>query len=208
MADNSKPWRAALYARVSTADQNVDLQLREMREYAARRGWILAEYVDHGISGIETTRRPRLSALTEDLRAHRVDVVLVWKFDRLFRSVQHIVDFFQMLQRLKVEFVSVTEQIDTSSSSGKLIFHVLAAIAEFEREMIRERVVAGLSAARARGQVLGRPRLPIDAAKVKADYSLLKSYARVAKVHHTTKSTVIRICSGQRGERRTSMREE
>jgi DNA invertase Pin-like site-specific DNA recombinase len=198
-------WRAALYARVSTSDQNVDLQLREMREYAARRGWSLKEYVDRGISGVET-RRPHLAQLTEDLQAHRLDVVLVWKFDRLFRSVQHMVEFLARLQKLQVEFVSLTEQIDTSSPSGKLIFHVLAAIAEFEREMIRERVVAGLRAAEARGQILGHPQKPIDEARIREDYRLLKSYRRVAEIHHVSKATIIRVCQGRRSERRSAER--
>src|SRR5579862_2564324 len=130
--------RIAVYARVSTLDQNPDLQLRELREYAARRGWKIQEFVDHGISGSET-RRPRLAALTEALKRHEFDAVLVWKFDRIFRSVQHIVQFFELLNHLQVELVSLTEQIDTGSPQGKLVFHILAAIAEFERAMIRER---------------------------------------------------------------------
>ena len=197
--------RAAIYARVSTADQNVDLQLRELRAYAARRGWSVVEYVDHGVSGSET-RRPRLAQLGEDLRDHHIDVVLVWKFDRLFRSVQHIVEFSGQLEKLRVEFVSLTEQIDTTSPQGKLVFHVLAAIAEFERAMIRERVLAGLRAAEARGVKLGRPQKPVDERKIRLDYKALQSYAKVARIHKISKTVCFAIVNGQRSERRNGGR--
>ncbi|HLZ52057.1 MAG TPA: recombinase family protein [Candidatus Acidoferrum sp.] len=197
----AKAVRAAVYARVSTLDQNPDLQLRELREFSRRRGWTIVEFVDHGISGAET-RRPRLAALTESLQRRQFDVVLVWKFDRLFRSVQHIVQFFGLLQHLKIDFVSVTEQIDTGSPSGKLIFHVLAAIAEFEREMIRERVLAGMRAAKARGTICHRPRKQIDEARVIADHRLLGSCSKVAKIHGCSKTLIVDILNGNRGEKR------
>lgn len=194
--------RAAVYARVSTLDQNPDLQIRELRAYADRRHWSVTEFVDHGVSGAET-RRPRLAGMLEGLKRHDFDVVLVWKFDRLFRSVQHIVQFFSLVQHLKVEFVSLTEQLDTGSPQGKLIFHVLAAIAEFEREMIRERVLAGLRAAKARGKKLGRPRKQIDYARVIEDHRLGRSFAEIAREYRVSKTTIFAICHGDRrkGER-------
>lgn len=197
----SQKLRAAVYARVSTADQNHDLQIREMREFAARRGWIVREYIDHGVRAGET-RRPRLAQLVEDLHAHRLDVVLVWKFDRAFRSVQHLVEFSELLKRSNVEFVSITERIDTTSPAGKLVFHVLAAIAEFERDLIRERVIAGIRAAQARGVKLGRPQKPVNESRIRLDYKALKSYAKVAGIHKISKSVCFAIVNGQRSERR------
>lgn len=193
--------RAAVYARVSTLDQNPDLQLRELRTYAAKRGWEITEFVDHGVSGAET-RRPQLAALNDRLFRHDFDVVLVWKFDRVFRSVQHIVEFFQKLRSLSVEFVSLTEQLDTSTPQGKLIFHVLAAIAEFEREMIRERVLAGLRAAKARGKRLGRPEKKIDTVRVLADRRLGRSLSQIAREYGVSKSKIFAICNGSQNDRR------
>jgi DNA invertase Pin-like site-specific DNA recombinase len=194
--------RVAVYARVSTLDQNPDLQLRELREYARRRDWKITEFVDHGISGSET-RRPRLAALNESLFRHEFDAVLVWKFDRLFRSVQHIVEFFEKVRRLQIDFVSITEQIDTATPSGRLIFHVLASIAEFEREMIRERVLAGLRAAKARGAKLGRPKKKIDTARVLEDRKAGRSLNQIAREYGVSKTTIFGICHGIQNDRRS-----
>ena len=197
--------RAAVYARVSALDQNPDLQLRELRAYADRRGWKVAEFIDHGISGAET-RRPRLAALNEALFRHEFDVVLVWKFDRVFRSVQHIVEFSEKCRRLQIDFVSITEQIDTSSPQGKLVFHILAAMAEFERAIIRERVLAGLRAAKARGKKLGRPRKQLDFARIRQDHRLGRSYAQIAKEFGVGKTTIFGICNGAGNDRRKETR--
>jgi DNA invertase Pin-like site-specific DNA recombinase len=201
----TKAVRAAVYARVSTLDQNPDLQTRELHAYAERRNWKITEFVDHGVSGSET-RRPRLAGMVEALNRHEFDAVLVWKFDRVFRSVQHIVQFFSRLQDLKVEFVSLTEQIDTGSPSGKLVFHVLAAIAEFERDLIRERVIAGLRAAKARGKKLGRPKKQIDYARVIEDHRLGRSFAEIAREFRVSKTTVFSICHGGMHDRRKADR--
>lgn len=193
--------RVAVYARVSTLDQNPDLQFRELREYARRRDWQITEFVDHGITGAEA-RRPRLAAMQEALFRHEFDAVLVWKFDRLFRSVEHIVKFFAEVQRLKVDFVSITEQIDTNTPQGRLVFHVLAAIAEFERELIRERVLAGLAAAKAAGKRLGRPKKKIDVARVLADRKLGRSLNQIAREYGVSKTTIFGICHGIQNHRR------
>ncbi len=196
-----KQKRVAVYARVSTLDQNPDLQLRELHEYARRRDWKITEFVDHGISGTEA-RRPRLAAMNEALFRHDFDVVLVWKFDRLFRSVQHIVEFFGKVRQLHVDFVSITEQLDTATPQGRLIFHVLASIAEFEREMIRERVLAGLRAAKARGAKLGRPKKKIDVARVLEDRRLGRSLNEIAREFGVSKTTIFGICNGIENDRR------
>jgi DNA invertase Pin-like site-specific DNA recombinase len=193
--------RAAVYARVSSLDQNPDLQIRELRAYAEKRHWSVAEFVDHGVSGAEA-RRPRFAAMLEALNRHDFDVVLVWKFDRAFRSVQHIVQFSSHLQHLKVEFVSLTEQIDTGSPQGKLMFHIIIAMGEFERDLIRERVLAGLRAAKARGKKLGRPPKPIDCSRVIEDHRMGRSYAEIAREYRVSKTTIFAICHGdRRGDR-------
>lgn len=159
--------RAAIYARVSTANNGQDptLQTRELREYLERRGWELAgEYVDIGFSGSKE-KRPELDRLMADAHRRRFDVVAVWKFDRFARSVSHLLRALETFRALGIEFVSLSEQIDTSTPMGKMVFTILGSVAELERSMIVERVRAGLRNARAKGKHLGRPRLAIDTAR-------------------------------------------
>jgi DNA invertase Pin-like site-specific DNA recombinase len=151
---------AAIYARVSTVDQNCDMQLRELREYIERRGWNAAgEYVDRGWSGAKASR-PEFDRLLADAKLHRFDAVLVWKLDRFGRSVLNLVESLEVLKSAGVRFIATTQNIDTDESNptSKLILWILAAVAEFEREMIRERVKAGLNAAKKRGKHCGRPK--------------------------------------------------
>src|ERR1700693_479551 len=160
--------RAAIYARVSTAHggQNPEMQLRELREYCERRGWQIAgEFVDAGISGA-TDSRPELNRMTADAHRRRFDAVVVWKFDRFARSVSHLLRALETFNALGVAFVSLSEQIDTSTPTGKMVFTVLGAVAELERSLIVERVRAGLRNARAKGKTLGRPRIILDAARI------------------------------------------
>ena len=150
------PHRIALYARVSTAEQHVDPQLHALRQYAAARGLEVAEeYVDHGVSGAKD-RRPALDRLGSDARRRRFDVVAVVKLDRLARSVRHLTVLAAELDALGVGLVVLDQAIDTTTPSGKLLFHVLGSIAEFERDLIRERTHAGLESAKRRGVKLGR----------------------------------------------------
>jgi DNA invertase Pin-like site-specific DNA recombinase len=152
------PRRIALYARVSTSEQTVEPQLHALREYAARRGLEVAgEYLDHGVSGARA-RRPALDRLAADARRRRFDAVAVTKLDRLARSVHHLTTLGRDFQALGVDLVVLDQAIDTSTSTGRLLFHVLGSIAEFERDLIRERVAAGMAAARRRGARIGRPR--------------------------------------------------
>jgi DNA invertase Pin-like site-specific DNA recombinase len=151
--------RVAIYARVSTVNngQSPEMQLRELREYCDRRGWTIAgEYVDAGISGAKDSR-PELNRLMADAHKRRFDVVCVWKFDRFARSVSHLLRALETFKALGIEFVSYSEQMDTSTPTGKMIFTVLGAVAELERSLIAERVRAGLRNARAKGKRLGRP---------------------------------------------------
>jgi len=149
--------RAALYARVSTLDQEPENQLQEIRRYIEARDWTGTEFVDRGVSGAKD-KRPALDALLKDAKRRRFDVVVCWRLDRLGRNLRHLITLLDELQALGIAFVSLAEGIDATTPAGKLQMHILGAIAEFERERIRERVLAGLQRARAQGKRLGRPR--------------------------------------------------
>lgn len=155
--------RAALYARVSTTDQEPENQLQELRRYVQARGWTAAEYVDRGVSGAKD-RRPALDGLVQNAKRRRFDVVVCWRLDRLGRNLKHLITLLEDLGALGVAFVSLAEGIDATTPAGKLQMHILGAIAEFERERIRERVLAGLQRARSQGRRLGRPpsRIPVE----------------------------------------------
>lgn len=146
--------RVALYVRVSTAGQTTANQSLELHEYATQRGWQAVEFTDT-ISG-STDRRPGLDALMKDARRRRFDAVLVWSLDRAGRSLPHLVTLIQELQDLGIAFISLKEGLDLSTAAGRLQMHILAALASFERERLRERVLAGLARARAQGKRLGR----------------------------------------------------
>lgn len=160
--------KAALYARVSTSHngQDPEMQLRELREYCGRRGWeVTQEYVDVGISG-SREKRPELDKLLGDAHRRHFDVVVVWRFGRFARSVSHLLRALETFQSLGIEFVSLSEQVDTSTPTGKMVFTVLGAVAELERSLIVERVRAGIRNARAKGRKLGRPRQALDGAEL------------------------------------------
>jgi DNA invertase Pin-like site-specific DNA recombinase len=160
--------RAAIYARVSTANNGQDptMQTRELREYCERRGWTVAsEYVDIGISGTKE-KRPELDRLLGEAHRRRFDAVVVWRFDRFARSVSHLLRALETFKSLGIEFVSLSEQVDTSTPTGKMVFTVLGAVAELERSLIVERVRAGLRNAKAKGKSLGRPRVAVDVARI------------------------------------------
>jgi DNA invertase Pin-like site-specific DNA recombinase len=159
----TKAVRAALYARVSTTGhgQDTGLQLDELRQVAAQRGWTVSEFVDEGVSGSKD-RRPALDRLMADARAGRVDVVAVWRFDRFARNTAHLLTAMEEFRALGVHFVSLREQVDTSTPMGKAMFTIISAISELERDLIRERVVAGVRRAQAAGKHCGRPRVGMD----------------------------------------------
>jgi len=160
--------KAAIYARVSTSNhgQDVGMQTRELREYCERRGFEIAgEYLDEGISGAKDSR-PELNRLIADAHRRKFDAVVCWKFDRFARSVSHLLRALETFNSLGIAFVSLSEQIDTTTPAGRMIFTVLGAVAELERSLIAERVRAGLRNARAKGKRLGRPRVAVDAAKI------------------------------------------
>jgi DNA invertase Pin-like site-specific DNA recombinase len=160
--------RVAIYARVSTVNhgQDVSMQTRELRQFAeARGGNVAGEYIDAGVSGAKDSR-PELNRLMADAHKRRFDVVCVWRFDRFARSVSHLLRALETFKALGIDFVSYSEQMDTSTPAGKMVFTVLDAVAELERSLIVERVRAGLRNARAKGKQLGRPRVGVDAARI------------------------------------------
>jgi DNA invertase Pin-like site-specific DNA recombinase len=154
-----KTKQAALYVRVSSGEQNTGAQERALREYVQRRGWKLQQiYLDQCVSGA-SSNRPALNELLKACRRGSVDVVVVWKFDRFARSLKQLMSGLETCRALGIDFVSVTESIDTSLPSGELVFQMIGAVAQFERSLIGERVKAGLANARANGKSLGRPSL-------------------------------------------------
>jgi DNA invertase Pin-like site-specific DNA recombinase len=159
--------RVGLYVRVSTlSGQHPEMQMSELREYVARRGWRnVGEFVDEGISGARE-RRPELDRLWADCRKRRVDAVVVYRYDRFARSLRQLVNALEEFRALGIDFVSLHEGVDTSTPNGRLVFGIFASISEFERELTRSRVRSGLAAARARGKLLGRPRTVVDAAQI------------------------------------------
>jgi DNA invertase Pin-like site-specific DNA recombinase len=186
--------KVAIYARVSTIGhgQSCDMQLTELREYCSRRGWqIAAEYIDTGISGTKE-KRPELDRLMADAHRRRMDVVAVWKFDRFARSVSHLLRALETFRALGIEFLSLSEQIDTSTPMGKMVFTILGSVAELERSMICERVKAGLRNARAKGKRLGRPRKFVDASKVCRLRALGRSWRKISRACECSSRTARR----------------
>ena len=159
--------RAAIYARVSTNNgQDPTVQTRELEEYCQRRGWKVAgQYIDVGISGAKE-KRPQLDRLIAGAHRRKFDAVVVWKFDRFARSVSHLLRALETFKALGIEFVSLSEQVDTSTPTGKMVFTVLGAVAELERSLIAERVRSGLRNAKAKGKKLGRPARKVDAHRI------------------------------------------
>ncbi len=160
----SRPLRAALYARVSTTGhgQDVGLQLDELRQVAAQRGWEAVAYVDEGVSGAKDSR-PALDRMLVDAREGRLDVVAIWKLDRLARSVRHLLELGDSLNAWGVGLVSIRDaHIDTTTPSGRFTLQILGAVAELERGLVRERVIAGVRRAQAAGKHCGRPKVELD----------------------------------------------
>src|SRR5882724_7839137 len=188
--------KTAIYARVSTNNgQDPEMQLREIREYIQRRGWELtAEFVDAGVSGAKDSR-PELNRLMAEAHRRRFDAVVVWKFDRFARSVSHLLRALETFRSLGTEFVSLSEQVDTSTPTGKMVFTVLGAVAELERSLITERVRAGLRNARAKGKTLGRPRVSVDAALISALRAEGASWHEICEEMGVSKGTAQRAVS-------------
>ena len=181
---------AGLYGRVSTTDQNTDNQLVPLRAFASARGWTVIEFTDVASGARE--RRPGLDELLNAVRSRKVDVVICAKLDRLARSTHHLVTLAKEWEALGVDLIVLDQAIDTTTPTGRLLFHVLAAIAEFERDLIRERVKAGLARAKAKGVKLGRrPKLFSQErlAELRRDGA---SIGRIARELHLSRATARR----------------
>ena len=173
--------RVALYARVSTKDQNCEMQLADLRRMAeARKVEIVKAYIDHGVSGASESR-PALDELMQDARRGHFDAVWCWRFDRFARSLRHLVTALEEFQALGIGWISHQENIDTTTPSGRVLFAVIGAMAEFERDIARERINAGLRRARERGVQLGRRRVEIDVEEAKRLRAEGLSFREVAK---------------------------
>jgi DNA invertase Pin-like site-specific DNA recombinase len=158
--------RIAIYARVSTKDQSCELQVRDLRSYCtARRFDLVREYVDVGQSGAKDSR-PELNKLLDDARKRQFDAIVVWRFDRFARSTKHLLSALEEFRSLGIQFISYQENIDTSSALGQALFTIVSAVAQLERDLIRERVSAGIRNARANGKKLGRPKATVDRERI------------------------------------------
>ena len=191
--------RVALYARCSTLNhgQDPEMQLRELRQYCTRRGWqIVEEYVDAGVSGSKDSR-PALNQMMADAHRRKFDAILVWKLDRFCRSLKHLVNALDELESLGIAFVSLTDNLDLSTPSGRLMFQIIGAMCQFERALIQERVRAGLQHAKAKGVRLGRPRAMVDTARVDALRASGISWRAISRETGIPRSTLFLALNGR-----------
>src|SRR5580704_5872903 len=191
-----KAKRAAIYVRVSTAEQDTDMQETELRQYVESRGWECVVYRDKAQSGAKNDR-PALNAMLSDLRRRKFDVVVVWALDRLARSLKQLLTIGEECRSLDVDLVSLRQNIDTTLPAGRLTFQILGAVAEFERELLRERVKAGMAQARRTGKHVGRPALrkfqPIEVERIRELRSQGTSVRKLAKNFETSQWMVARL---------------
>ncbi len=196
MNTTTKPTKIAIYARVSTQDQDPGLQLSELHRYIKDRQWtVYHEYVDIGHSGAKDSR-PQLNKLMTDAKRRRFDTVLVWKFDRFARSVKHLVNSLYEFKALGIDFVSLTEGIDTSTPLGEAMFSIIGAMAQLERDLIRERVTAGMRRAREKGKAVGRPKRYVDPAEFARLRQEGLSMDEIAEAMGVSRATVYRNGNG------------
>ncbi len=191
-----KDKRVAVYARISTSGQDVELQLVELRKYVVDRNWTIhKEYVDIGQSGAKDSR-PQLNQLMADAKRKRFDVVLCWKFDRYARSLKHLVDSLYEFKALDIDFVSLTEGIDTTTPVGMAMFGVIGAMSQLERDLIRERVQAGMRRAREKGKAIGRPMKHLDLTEVKRLRDEGHNITEISKILNVSRASLYRNGNG------------
>ncbi len=184
--------RAAIYARVSTLRQDEGMQIADLRELALRHKWeIVTEYIDRGVSGKKESRA-ELNKLMADAKRRKFDVVMVWKFDRFARSLKHLITALAEFDHLGIDFVSHQEAVDTATPSGKALFSMIAVMAEFERELIHERVMAGLENAKRKGVQLGRRHTRFDVNEAIQMRREGKSWREIGKKLGVSKTVVYR----------------
>jgi DNA invertase Pin-like site-specific DNA recombinase len=194
--------KTAIYCRVSTNDQTCDLQLRDLRQMAEHRGFeITRVYQDNGQSGAKTSR-PALDEMLKDAKRGKFRVLLVWRLDRLGRSTSHLLTLLESFRVWSIDLISYSEGLDFTTPAGRMFFTLIAAFAEFERESVRERVRAGLRAAKAKGKVLGRPsNREISPQQIHTLLAAGKNHVQVAEELRVSRATIFRIKNGQPGIR-------
>ena len=191
LAGRITPNPVGLYARVSTDRQDVQPQLLELRRYCQARGWPAVEYVDDGFSGtLGEDKRPALKALLADARRRKIRAVVVWDFSRFARSLRQLVDALDSFRAWGISFISLREGIDTDTANGRLMFGIFASLAEFERELTRERILLGLRKARERGKRPGPRRKPVDLEKLRQEASKGLSLRCLSGLFGVSKDTV------------------
>jgi putative DNA-invertase from lambdoid prophage Rac len=176
------PQRVGIYVRVSTVNgQKPETQLRDLRLHCERREWLVhEEYVDTGVSGSKD-KRPALDKLMADAHKRKFDIVVCWKLDRFGRSLRHLVNSLAEFEALGIAFVSMSDSLDMTTPQGRLMFHVIAAMAEFERELIRERVKAGMRLAKSKGHTPGPPKASLDMKAIKHRIAKGESRRKIAR---------------------------
>lgn len=190
MLENS-PRTVGIYARVSTDRQDIETQLLELRRYCQARGWTAKEYFDEGLSGsLEEAKRPALKSIMTDARQRKISAVLVWDFSRFARSLRQLVDALDRFHTWGVSFISLREGIDTDTANGRLMFGIFASLAEFERELIRERILLGLKKSRAQGKTPGPRRNSVDLDQLKVEASKGLSLRKLAITFNVSKDTI------------------
>jgi DNA invertase Pin-like site-specific DNA recombinase len=195
--------KVGIYARICCYGQDATMQIAELKLHCKARGWLVSgEYVDKGISGAKNSR-PELNRLMADAHRRRIDIVAVWKFDRFARSVSHLLKALESFRSLGIEFVSLSEQVDTSTPTGKMVFTVLGAVAELERSLIGERVRAGLRNAKANGKTLGRPaKRTLSAAEIvclRRDRRQQMSFKGLAQKYGVSVWSAFHLCQKAKG---------
>jgi DNA invertase Pin-like site-specific DNA recombinase len=189
--------RTAIYARVSTKEQSCDLQLRDLRAYCTARNFnVTREYIDSGFSGAKDSR-PALNELMADARKRKFDAVIVWRFDRFARSTKHLLLALEEFKSLGIQFISYQENIDTSSPLGQALFTIVSAVAQLERDLIRERVSSGMRNAKAKGVRLGRKPMIVNHEQIAELRNSGLSFAAIAKQTGLSVGTVFRAAAAQ-----------
>jgi DNA invertase Pin-like site-specific DNA recombinase len=187
----NSPRTVGIYARVSTDRQDIQTQLIELRRYCQARGWTTKEYFDEGLSGsLEEAKRPALKSIMTDARQRKISAVVVWDFSRFARSLRQLVDALDRFHTWGVSFISLREGIDTETANGRLMFGIFASLAEFERELIRERILLGLKKSRAQGKTPGPRRNTVDLNQLKQEASKGHSLRKLATSFNVSKDTV------------------
>ena len=184
--------RCAIYARVSTSDQSTSMQLRDLQRLAEGRSFeVVKEYCDEGVSGSRNSR-PALDRMLADAKAGKFEVILIWRLDRLGRSLGNLIKLLEDFKSWNVALISFSESLDFTTSMGKLFYQLLGAFSEFERETIRERTRSGLRNARARGVKLGRKVVPVDIAEVRRLRAVGTPYKAISQTLRVSVGSIYR----------------